>query len=129
MPKNSLAFKMKAEIEAAKEQWLNIGVDFGVQMFTDYLAIVLNNPAVMGKDTLGADRIKKVLEGLKDAGHVFGGAFDPTRDDEADYLQEKMDEALRRIYRMPKGAEGDPFIPFEQRYPCLKQVTYKRRKP
>lgn len=125
MPKNSLA----NQITAIKEQWLNIGLDFGAQMFTDFLAIVLNDPAVMGKDVFGVDRIKKVLEALNDVDHVFNGAFDTTRNNEADYLQEKMDDLLRQIYRMPKGAEGDPFVPFKKRYPWLKQVTYKRSKP
>ena len=47
----------------------------------------------------------------------FSVAF--TVQDDADYMQDKLDRLLRQIY-------GDEeFVPFEERYPAIKQKKIK----
>lgn len=86
------------------------------QYMTDTLILVLNDPDVMGKDTFGYERLKRVLD---DWGKKYDLFFDAlTTGPEADYAREKMDAAMRRIIKEPD------FVPFEQRYDWLPEITY-----
>ena len=88
---------------------------------TDMLILTLNDPEVMGKDVFGYKRLKKVLDAW---GRYYDQFFDAlTKNPEADYAREKMDAAMKHIV----GTNGD-FIPFEQRYEWLPQITYGKKR-
>lgn len=92
-----------------------------MQYMTDMLILTLNDPEVMGKDVFGYKRLKKVLDAW---GRYYDQFFDAlTKNPEADYAREKMDAAMKRIV----GTNGD-FIPFEQRYEWLPQITYGKKR-
>lgn len=91
------------------------------QYMTDMLILTLNDPEVMGKDVFGYARLKKVLDAW---GKNYDKYFDAlTKNPEADYAREKIDAAMKRIC----GNSGD-FIPFEQRYDWLPDITYGKKK-
>ena len=96
---------------------LEIGMEVGMQKMADFFAIALNDPAVLGKSILGKKRLMPVLQRVHDLIDEFAEAF--TVADEADYMQEKLDRILRKIYG------GSEFVPFEERYPAIKQRKYK----
>ena len=92
------------------------------QLFTDCLAIVLNDPAVMGKDVFGEDRIRRVVKELMRERDIWIDAVNPGP--EADYMREKLDQRLKQIFRKE-------FEPFDLRYSwAMKVKTVKdgRRK-
>ena len=103
--------------EMQNQNFLNVGEQFGIQKMWDYLQIVLHNPNVMGKDTFGAKRLAKIYAAMKELTDEYHIAF--TADKEADYYQEKLDAQLREIW-------GDKTLPFYERYPELKRITYDK---
>ena len=91
------------------------------QYMTDTLILTLNDPEVMGKDVFGYKRLKKVLEAW---GKCYDKYFDAlTKNPEADYAREKMDRLMKQIC----GDSGD-FVPFEERYEWLPEITYGQKK-
>ena len=91
------------------------------QYMTDTLILTLNDPEVMGKDVFGYKRLKKVLEAW---GKCYDKYFDAlTKNPEADYAREKMDRLMKQIC----GDSGD-FVPFEERYEWLPEITYGQQK-
>lgn len=105
--------------QAEHQTYLDVGEQFGMQKMWDYIQIVLHDPEVMGKDTFGENRLCKVFEALKVVSSEYHTAFTP--DKEADYYQEKLDAQLREIY-------GDKMLPFYERYPEMKRITYDKPK-
>jgi hypothetical protein len=103
--------------EAEKQTLLDVGEQLGMQKMWDYIQIVLHDPEVMGKDTFGENRLCKVFDALKVVSSEYHTAFTP--DKEADYYQEKLDAQLREIY-------GDKALPFYERYPEMKRITYDK---
>ena len=101
--------------QAVRQKLLEIGQDVGIQQMADFMAIVLNDPKVMGRDTFGAKRLQKVLDALSDCFATYKLAY--SNHDEADYWRQKIDEQLQRIY----GKEAGTFL---QRYPYISEVTY-----
>lgn len=89
--------------------------DTYIQFMTDTLMVTLNDPAVMGKDVFGKQRIKKVVEAWGKAFDKYHGALE--KNDEADYWQEKLDQQLRAIL-------GDELVPFPKRYDWIPQFGY-----
>lgn len=112
MAKNEYAQR----IAAAREIYLQIGQDFGVQKTADLLAIALNDPEVMGK-ALGEKKIRKILERMLELEKTFNAAF--YANPEQDYWQEVLDRRLSEIF-------GTETVPFRDRYPWLKEVKYGR---
>ena len=106
-----------AKQQAMQQKCFEVGCDTTAQQFFDVLCIVLNDPAVMGKDVFGAKRIQKVQEALKAVDKQFSEAF--INSQESDYYQEKLDAALRGIF-----GEVDPF---KVRYPYLKDWDYNKK--
>lgn len=90
------------------------------QYMTDMFIFALNDSEVMGKDTLGYDRLKKVLAGVGKYYDMFFEAL--TGGEEADYVRAKMDERMKQIVK-DKG----PFIPFEKRYDYILDVATQQR--
>ena len=89
------------------------------QFMADTLMLTLNDPEIMGKDTFGYERLKRVAERWSRYIDQFYPAL--TGGPEADYLQTKMDEGIRQIMR---GSED--FKPFEERYDWLPKNKYGR---
>ena len=84
----------------------------GRQKIADLMALALNDPAVMGKDVLGPERIKKVYTKLHELEAELAQAW--RKGDEQDYAQARLDRELRRIF-------GNEFVPFAERYPDVKR--------
>lgn len=80
----------------------------------------LNDPAVMGKDVFGYDRLMKVVKAWGEKYDQYFTAM--TRDPEADYVRVKMDEAMKRICE-----KHGQFVPFEERYDWLPKITYGKK--
>ena len=115
MAKNAFLEKQKSE----RQFMLDIGMEMGFQKCWDLIQLALRDPEVVGKDTFGKERIKRLYRGLVKTEHDFGGAL--TGDVDADYLQEKLDANLREIW-------GDELCPFKDRYPYIQQTNYKKGK-
>ena len=61
MAKNDFLAKQKARDRAVFEA----GEQIGMQRMIDVISIVLHDPEIMGKDTFGKDRMKRVFDGVK----------------------------------------------------------------
>lgn len=84
----------------------------GRQRMADLMALALNDPAVMGKDVLGPERIKRVYARLYELEAELAQAW--RKGDEQDYAQARLDRELKRIF-------GNEFVPFSERYPDVKK--------
>ena len=101
-------------------KFFDAGMNFGLQLASDFYQMALNNKDVMGSRVLGRTMIQRIAAYTSELDDHFHNAF--SDDVEADYLQEEMDGVLRAIY-------GDDLIPFVERYPIVKQYSYlKSRK-
>lgn len=104
-------------LKSEKQAYLSIGINFGTQRMADYIAVALNDPQIMGGSALGAKRIKKVFEAVRELELTLGAAFYANA--EQDYWQEIMDRQLKQIF-------GKDFSPFRTRYPMMKEIRYDR---
>ena len=111
MSKNGYLEKQKIA-RAVREQAVR---DTYVQYMTDTVCIALNSPEIMGKNTFGAERIKKFLDGWADVYNTFIGALEDGP--ETDVAQTRLDERLTKIL-------GNECLPFEVRYEWLKRQRY-----
>lgn len=84
----------------------------GRQKMADLLALALNDPATMGKDVLGPERIKRVYVKIHELEAELAQAW--RKGDEQDYAQARLDRELKRIF-------GGEFVPFSERYPDVKK--------
>lgn len=110
--KNAFAKRIKKH----REQSLDIMQAWTAQLALDTIAIVLNDPKVMGHDVFGAKRLEKVCAGFNAAwpDHILA-ILDH---DESDYWRTKIDQALARIY-------GPSYLHWQERYPWWdKNDTY-----
>ena len=102
------AQRREAWIRAAAEA----GEQVGTQRMADLMALALNDPAVMGKDVLGPERIKRVYARLHELEAELAQAW--RKGGEQDYAQAKLDRELKRIF-------GGEFVPFSERYPDVRK--------
>lgn len=82
------------------------------QLMVDCMMLVLND-----EFGFGYDRIKRVMNAMEEKYNLYHDALDGGP--EADYFQEKLDEAISRIMR-----DREKFYPFRERYPEIKEITY-----
>ena len=54
--------KYADRVVAARQKYLDIGSQFGAQRMADLVSIALNDPSVMGKNALGAERLGRVFQ-------------------------------------------------------------------
>lgn len=113
--KNAYLAKQKDKYQT----YFDAGERIGMQKMWDYMVLVLRDPAIMGKDTFGKERLDRIWEHLKDVTEFYHTAF--TDDVEADYYQELMDKQFRAIW-------GDKTLPFYERYDELKRQKYDKPK-
>lgn len=80
------------------------------QLMTDMFMLVLNDPEVMGKDTFGKVRMKRVIDAINRKLIEWDNLL--AEGDEQDYYQIKLDRLLEPLCT--------DFKPFAERYPWLK---------
>lgn len=100
---------------------LEAGMDMGFQKCWDLVCICLHDPKVMGKDVLGATRLKRLYHALMEYERDLGKALLPDKEKEADAKQRDMDALLTEIW-------GDKLCPFEDRYPYIPKTDYTKGK-
>ncbi len=114
--KNSFLLKQK-ELQRACFQ---AGLQSGRQQILDMMSIVLNNPAIMEKDTFGKKRLLKVVKGIGECIDKFQPAWEKT--DETDYYQKLLDDHLAEIYG------DDLHDSFYKRYEFAPEFDYTKGK-
>lgn len=107
--------------QEAKQFCLDVGMDTGFQKCWDLVQIVLHDPKVMGKDTFGKARIKKVYHAMKELEKQLGKAWLPSTERDADVCQRDLDALLAEIWK-------DELHPFYERYPYVKKPDYSHGK-
>jgi hypothetical protein len=117
MAKNSLA----KQINEMNQRLAHLHIQWGAQLACDMLTIILADPDVMGKDTIGTARRKKIEAALCEVmdSHILA----VTKNPEADYLREDIDRRLKQIM-------GKDFVPWLERYDCFEdnKNEFKRGK-
>ena len=98
-------------------KFFEAGMQFGMQLVTDFHQLTLHDKSVMGSRVLGRVMLEKVAANCAKLDDHFYNAFSGTVD--ADYLQEEMDAGLREIF-------GADLIPCRERYPMMKQFDYTK---
>lgn len=95
------------ELTRRKVLGYEIVSDWTAQLCLDTMAMVLNDPEVMGKDTLGATRLMRVCEGFNKLWPINQQAL--REGDEADYWRVKIDQAQAQIF-------GPDYLHWHERY-------------
>lgn len=109
-----------ARQQATQRAFLDVGVRCGRQQILDMMSLVLRDPAIMGKDTFGKDRLVKVVKGIGEYIDKYQPAWE--RSDETDYYQTKLDDALAEVY-------GDGLHDsFHKRYEYAPEYDYTKGK-
>lgn len=104
---------------AIQQVMLDVGMDTGFQKCWDLLQIILHDPKVMGKDTFGKKRIKKIYWAMKELEKDLGRAWLPSIYNDADVQQRNLDALLKEIWE-------DELCPFDKRYPWVKKPDYSK---
>ena len=105
-----------AQREKTMQKCFVVACDTTTQQFFDYMCIVLNDPEIMGKDTFGAKRLKKIYDAMRELDKTFSEAWCGGL--ESDYYQEKLDAKLKEIF-------GE-VVPFMERYPYISEWNYNK---
>ena len=109
-----------AKQAAVNHGYFTAGLQSGRQQILDLVSLVLRDPAIMGKDIFGKDRLLKVVNGVGEYIDLYQKAWE--KDDETDYYRAKLDAALAEAY-----GEGlhDSFL---QRYEFAPEFDYVKGK-
>lgn len=102
--KNSYA----KELNARRQLGVEIVSDWTAQLCLDTMAQVLNDPEVMGHNTLGAKRLMRVCEAFNK--RYENNRLALSKSDEADYWRVKIDESQACIF-------GPDYLHWQERYP------------
>ena len=94
------------------------GLQSGRQQILDLVSLVLRDPAIMGKDIFGKERLMKVVKGVGEYIDLYQQAWEKT--DETDYYRAKLDEALAEAYG---ESLHDSFL---KRYEFLPEYDYNK---
>lgn len=92
MAKNAYAAKLQAQRDAREyiiKMWM-------VQMMFDAFSITMSDPEIMGKDTFGEKRLKKIGAAMNKKLEEIMPAL--TGGPEADYIRAKVDQRLQQIF-------------------------------
>lgn len=85
-----------AKQAAINHGYFTAGLQSGRQQILDLVSLVLRDPAIMGKDIFGKDRLLKVVNGVGEYIDLYQKAWE--KDDETDYYRAKLDAALAEAY-------------------------------
>ena len=110
-----------AKQRAIQQGMLDVGMDTGFQKCWDLIQIVLHDPKVMGRDTFGKERMKKIFLALREVEKELGKAWLPSIERDADVMQRDLDALLKEIW-------GEDLQPFQERYPYIKKPDYSKGK-
>lgn len=106
-----------AQRDADRQGFFVAGCETATQQMFDMMCLALHDPEVMGKGhTIGAERLKRIHHAMYEYEKKYHDAWMHTQ--ESDYLQEKLDGALREIFGIIE--------PFNKRYPYQKEWNYKK---
>lgn len=109
-----------AKQAAVNHGYFTAGLQSGRQQILDLVSLVLRDPAIMGKDIFGKERLLKIVNGVGDYIDLYQQAWEKT--DETDYYRAKLDAALAEAY-------GDRLHDsFLQRYEFAPEFDYKKGK-
>lgn len=95
------------ELQYKKTLGFKIVSSWTAQLALDTIAMVLNDPEVMGSDTFGATRFQRVCEGFNKLWPTSQKALE--KSDEAEYYRVKIDQAQERIF-------GPDYLRWHERY-------------
>lgn len=109
MAKNEYARKLMRQREEERKVASEIVQRWTAQLCLDVMTLVLNDPAVMGKDTFGRARLQRVGEEFNRlyAECIIG--LSPA--ESASHVREQIDRRLRPLW-------GEDFEPWPERYYC-----------
>ena len=85
-----------AKQAAVNHGYFTAGLQSGRQQILDLVSLVLRDPAIMGKDIFGKERLLKVVKGVGEYIDLYQKAWE--KDDETDYYRAKLDAALAEAY-------------------------------
>lgn len=100
---------------ATQQEYIRVSERVTRQLMVDCMMVVLNE-----EFGFGYDRIRRVVDALIVRYDQYHDALDGGP--EADYLQEKLDEAISRIMK-----DRERFYTFRERYPDIKAISYGRK--
>lgn len=115
MAKNTYLQKQQAVYKG----FLDAGLDTGFQKCWDLMQLVLHDPTVMGKDTFGKGRIKKLYIAMQKKELEMRNAW--MMEVDSDVYQRDLDALLGEIW-------GEELCPFVERYPYITQPDYTKGK-
>ena len=107
-----------AKQAAVNHGYFTAGLQSGRQQILDLVSLVLRDPAIMGKDIFGKERLLKIVKGVGDYIDLYQQAWEKT--DETDYYRAKLDAALAEAYG--EGLHDS----FSQRYEFCPDYDYVR---
>lgn len=96
-----------AELQRKKALGFEIVSSWTAQLALDTIAMVLNDPEVMGSDTFGATRLQRICEGFNKLWPTCQKALE--KSDEAEYYRVKIDQAQEHIF-------GPDYLRWHERY-------------
>ena len=100
------------ELERRRDLGFEIVSSWTAQLALDTMAIVLNDPKVMGSHALGAARLQRVCEAFNKLWPTNLQALE--KRDDADYIRAKIDQAQAAIF-------GPDYLHWHERYPYWDQ--------
>lgn len=121
MSKNKLAKMLDDAYNKGFLEGMNKGIETGIQYNNDIYQCILNDPAVMGKDTFGQARMLKIHRAAEAMSEEYTPCMWGVTDPEADVWQERLDAKLKKVW-------GENLVEFPKRYPHLVEVSYEGRK-
>lgn len=110
-----------AKQQSVNQHFLEVGMDTGFQKCWDLIQLCLRDPEVVGKDTFGKERIKRLYTALQKYEASFGIAWLPTVERDADVKQRDLDALLKEVWQ-------EELCPFDERYPYIKKPDYSKGK-
>ena len=116
-----MAKKQNAFLEKQRQLQLacfDAGLQCGRQQILDMMSLVLRDPAIMGKDLFGKDRLLKVVNGISEYIDKYQPAWE--KSDETDYYRAKLDASLADAYGVGMHDTFDKRYEFAPEYDYIK---------
>lgn len=95
------------ELKIKRDLGIEIIRDWSAQLTLDLIAIILNDPEIMGHDVFGAKRLTRICEGFNALWPDAVLAL--AKHDEAEYWRTKIEQKQRQIF-------GENYLRWHERY-------------